>query len=322
MVTLSLSGTPENATYEWTIEGKPISKSPSLDFGTTGLEPGAYKVGLTVSAAEYDDATAGTTITVRPYGAPSGTLSVSPREIWAGEKATVAANFNPGQCGGALGPAVFAATGGSVSGSQFDSTEVRFDPGATSEQRKTVTIQAKVNDDKGSGTAQATVVVKKQALAKRLPDIVFPTGNARVNNCGKRVLLEELKAVIESDPTGKVILVGHVSEKEAGKAGLDQQRALNAAAVISAGQGVCYGFAASQILVSAAGSADNGVDYQSRFCGSTQELPGALVKESESNAKYQRAEVWFVPTGGALPASLKDYKDAATLSVSSLGCPK
>ena len=220
---------------------------------------------------------------------------------------------------------MFTASEGSISGNQFDSSEVQFDPGSTSEQRKTITVVARVADGKGEGTAQAALVVKKPAvtLPRRLPDIIFPTASARVNNCGKRVLLEELKAMIDGDPNGKVVFVGHVSEREAGKAGLDQQRALNAAAVISAGQGVCSGFAASKILVGAAGAADNGADYQSHFCGTTQELPGSLVKEGESDAKFRRVEVWFVPSSGAQPpASVKDYKDAASLSVSSLGCPR
>jgi len=322
-VTLAPSGMPQGAEYQWTIEGQPISTGPSLDFGSTGREPGNYNVRVTVAAPEYNESTTATTITIRPYQAPSGTLDANPREIWAGEKVTLAANFKPGQCGGSLQAPVFEASEGSVSGSQFDSSAVQFDPGATAEQRKTVTISAKVSDGKGSGSAQTTLMIKKQAVAKRLPDIVFPASSARVNNCGKRVLLEDLKAVLQTDPTGKVILVGHVSEKEAAtKAGLDQARALNAAAVLSAGQGICYNFAASQIVVSGAGAADNGVDFQSHFCGSTQEVPGSLVKESENDAKFRRVEVWFVPTGGAIPASLKDAKDAASLSVSGLGCPR
>src|SRR5688572_29847588 len=100
-------------------------------------------------------------------------------------------------------------------------------------------------------------------MARRLPDIIFPSGSARVNNCGKRVLLEELKTAIAADSSGKVVLVGHTSAKEAGKSGLDRQRALNAAAVLSAGSGVCTAFPASQILVEAAGAVDNGVAFQS-----------------------------------------------------------
>ena len=60
------------------------------------------------------------------------------------------------------------------------------------------------------------------------------------------MLLEELKASIESDSTGTVVLVGHVSPSEAGKVDLDQRRVMNAAAVISAGEGVCYNFPAAE----------------------------------------------------------------------------
>src|SRR5262249_25900393 len=158
----------------------------------------------------------------------SGNLQVSPAEIWAGQRATLAATFAPGQCGGDLRAPVYSASEGSVSGNQFDSTEIRFDPASATEQRKVITVVAKVTYGKGEGSAQAALVVKKAApvMTKRFPDIVFPNGNARVNNCGKRVLLEELKTATDADPTGQVVLVGHLSEKEAGRSGLDQQRAL------------------------------------------------------------------------------------------------
>ena len=324
-VTISPKATlPDDANFEWKVQGQPISKARSLEFGATGRDPGDYKVDLTITAPDYNTATAAGTITVRDYRAPSGSVEASPQEIWFGQKATLSANFAPGQCGGNLRGPVFAASEGAVAGNQFDSSEVQFDPGSTSEQRKTITITARVADEKGQASAQTSLVVKKApaTMAKRLPDIIFPAGSARVNNCGKRVLLEELKALIESNSGGKVVLVGHISEKDTGKSGLDQQRALNAAAVISAGTGVCYGYSASQILVGAVGAADNGVDYQSHFCGTSPELPGSLVNESESDARARRVEVWFVPSGGAVPPSAKDYRDAASLSVSTLGCPR
>ena len=323
-ITLSPSGPiPDGATYQWTIDGQPISQGNNLDFGASGRTPGTYKVGLTVAANEYNDAAAAGTVTVRDYGDISGNIEVVPPEIWAGDKATLSLRISPGKCAPKLNDPRFTAAEGSISGAIFDSTDVQFDPGSNSEQRKSVPVVAHLTGDK-EGTVQAAVIVKKAAvvLAKRLPDIVFPKGNARVNNCGKRVLLEDLRAMLERDPSGKVVLVGHVSESEAGKTGLDQQRALNAAAVISAGQGICYSFAPAQILVGTVGAADNGVDYQSNFCGSTQELPGSTVKESENDSKLRRVEVWFVPANGAVPASTATYTAAASLAVSSLGCPK
>ena len=200
---------PDGASYQWSIDGEPVSKQASFEFGTTGRESRAYKLGLTVSAPEYNDTTLERIVTIGAYQPPSGAIEASPREIWAGEKASLSANFNPGHCGGELGSPVFTASEGSISGNQFDSSEVQFDPGSTSEQRKTITVAARVADGKGEGTAQAALVVKKPAatLPRRLPDIIFPTASARVNNCGKRVLLEELRGLTDGDPNGKVVFV-------------------------------------------------------------------------------------------------------------------
>jgi outer membrane protein OmpA-like peptidoglycan-associated protein/opacity protein-like surface antigen len=303
-----------------------VSKvSPPAGLPEGAATAGAYTVALNVSAEGYNPASAQTTVTVRGYTAPSGTVSASPAEIWVGEKATLAANFTPGQCGGTLGPVAFASAEGSVNGNVFDSTGVQFDPANTSEQQKTIAITAKVADDQGSGSAQTSVVVKQKAAiaAKRFPDIVFPKNSARVNNCGKRVLLEELKSSLDNDPNGHVVFVGHVSSNEPAGVDLGLNRALNAAAVISAGAQICLGFSASNILVASAGAADNGVDFQPYFCeSSTGEIQGNLVKEADSEAKNRRVEVWFVPAGGATPASVQGSHSAVELNVKNLGCPR
>jgi len=328
-VTISPSAqTPEGATYQWTVNGQATASSRTLDFGTTGRQAGTYRIGLTTTAPGYNEVTAGTTITVREYRPPTGSLQVNPGEVFVGDPATLSVSVTPGQCGGTLRPTQVSATEGSVTQTGYDSSAVQFDPANPAEQRKTVRLVAQFADDKGQYRAEGSIVVKKRGAvaAKRLPDIIFPASSARVNNCGKRVLLEELKAITDTDATGKVILVGHSAANESGVSGLDQKRALNAAAVISAGQGICSNFPASQIAVSTVGSTDNGVDYQSYFCGTStnaevHERPGQSVK-AEEEAKYRRVEVWFVPTGGANPASLKDSSDAASLSVANLGCPR
>ena len=171
------------------------------------------------------------------------------------------------------------------------------------------------------------MVVKQAALlsARQLPDVLFARQSDRVNNCGKRVLLEELRGLTDSDPSGRVVLVGHIADGERSSQDLDMKRALNAAAVISAGQGVCTAFPASQILLNAAGSRDNGVGFQSNFCGGSTvvaERPGQNVTASDDAAKYRRVEVWFVPSGGTLPTSGEGAKNAATSGVSKLGCPR
>jgi hypothetical protein len=326
-VAVTPSGTlPEGAMVQWTINGEPVSQTQKLDFGGTGRDPGPYKIGLKVTAQGYNDASAETTISVLGYVPPSGTLTVSPGEISLGDKATLAASFKSGQCGGTLGPVMFAATEGTIRGDQFDSTSVQLAPPTNTEQRRTITIAANVSDERGSGSAQANVVVKQAALlsARQLPDVLFAKQSDRVNNCGKRVLLEQLRGLTEGDPTGKVVLVGHIAEGETSRE-LDMKRALNAAAVISAGQGVCTAFPAAQIFVTGASSKDNGTPYQSNFCGGStavSERPGQAVAANDDAAKYRRVEVWFVPSGGMLPSSAEGANPAATSGVAALGCPR
>jgi len=315
---------PDGANIKWTVGGEPISQSPSFEFGATGRQPGSYRIGLAVAAEGYNDASAETTVTVQDYVPPSGSVSASPAEIFAGDAATLDASFRSGQCGGALGPTTFTASEGSIRGNRFDSSGIRFDPPGASEQRKTITVTARVNDESGSGSAEGTVIVKQRAAlaAQRLPDIAFQQGSNRVNNCGKRVLLEDLKNRFDADPGGRVVFVGHIAQSEAASMELDLKRALNSAAVISAGQGVCTQFPASQILVKGAGAADNGVDFQPYFCGASAATAGRPGQQPSEEAKYRRVEVWFVPSGGMLPASASDAKEATTLGVSRLGCPR
>src|SRR5262249_18951862 len=148
----------------------------------------------------------------------------------------------------------------------------------------------------------------------------FLQGSDRVNNCGKRVLLEDLRNRFAADPNGRVVLVGHMAQNEQSMAGLDLKRAMNGAAVINAGLGICSRGPAAQVLVKGTGATDNGVDFQPNFCAASagiSERPGQAVTESE-DAKTRRLEVWFVPAGGTLPASANGTRDAGALNVSSL----
>jgi hypothetical protein len=145
--------------------------------------------------------------------------------------------------------------------------------------------------------------------------VLFSDNNSRVNNCGKRILLEQLRSYTERDSTGTVGLVGHNSSDEK-QADLAQARALNAAAVITAGTGVCLSIPGSQVQVSAPGVEQYGVSFESSFCQSS-------VRGGTSEAgEMRRVEVWFVPTGGNLPSSVTNNQSASSLPVSGLGCPK
>ena len=148
----------------------------------------------------------------------------------------------------------------------------------------------------------------------RLPDVLFTNGNSRVNNCGKRILLEQLRAYYERDSSGTVALVGHSAPDET-KANLAQERASNAAAIVSAGTGVCLSIPATQVQVSWPGAEQNGVPFEAGFCRSSVGPVGPYTD-------MRRVEVWFVPSGGQLPSSVTNAQSVSTLSLGSLGCPK
>jgi outer membrane protein OmpA-like peptidoglycan-associated protein len=318
------SNAPDSASYQWTINGESTSQAKVLTFGTNGREAGNYNIGLSISAPGFNTGTGTTSVTVRAYVPPSGSASASPSEVYVGEISTISANFT-NQCDGPVQPPVCTASEGSVSGMTYSSASVQFDASISGDQQKNVTITCTAKDDRSSGTATTSIVVKKKAnlQAIRLPDIVFARNNARVNNCGKRVLLEELKTYLDRDPTGKVVLVGHIDAGELKKLRLDEHRALNAAAIISAGKGICLNFNPSQIMVQSSGEDQGGADFKPYFCeASVTERGGSRVTAADKRAEYRRVEVWFVPTNGMMPASAGSAKDASSLGVGTLGCPK
>jgi outer membrane protein OmpA-like peptidoglycan-associated protein len=314
------------AAYAWTVNGAAASGDTSFTFDTTGTSAGSYTIAAAVRNAGFNPGTGSTSVNVREYRQPSGSASASPASIPVGGTSSLTSSFT-GQCGGTIKqPATYSAAEGSISGDTFNSGGVSVPPGS----QKSVTITATTTDEKGGrGTATTTVTVTNAALPllTRLPDILFAPGSSRVNNAGKRVLLEQLKAYLDRDPTGHVVFVGHFVDNEPKPRGrgvnpLDEQRALNAAAVISAGKGICLGFAPSQIMLAWTGSNQNGVDFNPFFDAGSKERAGSVVKESDPNAKYRRVEVYFVPTGAKDPTTVTGLKDAAGLDVAKLGCPK
>jgi outer membrane protein OmpA-like peptidoglycan-associated protein len=315
-VTAVAGNAPHNQlSYMWSVNGQPAGQQSSFTFNSTGKGPGAYHVAVKVNGNEFNPASAETTINVREYQPPTSTVQANPAEIHFGDMSTISANFT-GQCGGPIQPPTFTASEGTIQGDQFTSASMQFDPNNKAEQRKTVTITAKAADNKSTGTATTTIDVVKEATpaaAIRLPDVLFPQNSSRVNNCGKRILLEQLRSYFERDPGGTVVLVGHSSSDET--ADIAQKRAQNAAAVITAGTGVCLAIPKTQVEVSWPGTEQNGVGFESGFCQSS-------VGAASVASQMRRVEVWFVPSGGKLPASVTNNQSASTLSLSGLGCPR
>jgi outer membrane protein OmpA-like peptidoglycan-associated protein len=148
--------------------------------------------------------------------------------------------------------------------------------------------------------------------------------NSRVNNCGKRLLLETLTPMLRNDPGATVILIGHHDERETGARGarLDMERVNNAAAVISAGKGICPSLDLSRIKVKAAGT-DQAAQTRPALCGtSVTERSGAEVRANDDRAQFRRVEVWFVPSGAAMPPGITGLTDASSADITKLGCPR
>jgi hypothetical protein len=317
-----LSANHSDVGYQWTVNGQPAGHGSTLEFGGSSAAPGTYSVAVTASGNAYQPATSNATIAILEQRPPTGTIQANPVELAAGQRSTLSANFE-GQCCAPIGAPAFSASAGSVSGNEFDSSGVAFDPSDHSEQRRVVTITAKATDrcnNEGTATTSITVIQKATAASVRLPDVLFPAGSSRVNNCGKRVLLEQLRTYFERDPAGKAVLVGHNATNETAP-NLAEDRARNAAAVITAGTGICLSLPADQVLVSAPGPDQKGVDFEPNFCGaSVLEQRGSAVSSADHMAQFRRVEVWFVPSGAEPPKSLGDYRASGAMHIS--GCPK
>ena len=303
-------------TYAWTVNGQPAGEGQSLLFAAAGKNRGTYDITLNVNGANVNLASATTTIAVNVYRPPKGFVKAHPARIYSGEKARLSAGFQ-GQCGGPVQAPAFTASEGSVRGGRFDSAGVRFDPANKAEQRRIVTIRASAADRKNIGieSTDIEVIKKAEVEAIRLPDVMFSANDARVNNCGKRILLEKLRSYTDRDSEGAVVLLGYNSSDEQ-VAGLDRQRALNAAAVITAGTGVCLSIPRSQVQVGWSGPDPGGIGFESGFCASSVRAGSSIT------AKSRRVAVWFVPTGAQPPALAAKHREAASLPVEPVGCPR
>jgi len=191
------------------------------------------------------------------------------------------------------------------------------------EQTKTITLTATATDAKGqSARATANLTVNLTPQAKRYDDIVFQNNNARVNNCGKRILLEQVTPDLRNDPGAKVILIGHRDNGERVALRIDDKRVANAAAILSAGKGICPSLDLSRILVHSAGT-DQASQTRPSLCGSSvQERSGQAIRDNDQRAQYRRVEVWVVPSGAAMPEGTAGFGNPPDRETKALGCPR
>ncbi|HWQ54985.1 MAG TPA: outer membrane beta-barrel protein [Bryobacteraceae bacterium] len=314
--------------YQWMVNGQPVSGATGASFDLpTADSPGDKTVTVRVSAGETSKTSEPVTVRVKEYSAPTVQFAVTPSTIPFGEKVPLNATAKASECGGQT-TVTYSASEGTVSGNTFDAGTVAFDPAnRLKQQTKVIKLTATATDQKGgTSSAVSDVTVTLSPEARRLDDIVFPANSARVNNCAKRLLLEQLTPMLREDPNATVILIGHRDEREKGRAAarLDRARALNAAAVLSAGTGICPQLELSRVKVGSVGS-DQSSPVKPLLCGAStdvKERSGQTVRSSDQRAQFRRVEVWIVPGGAAMPAGVTGVQDAPASEVQKLGCPK
>lgn len=322
-------------TYKWKVNGQPMGgNSPELTF--TPDRSGDYKVEMDVEAENTPNHPVRTasasplSLNVQPYNPPTvSNVTANPAALQYGQTSTLSAQGAGSAC--STISFLWSVTEGSVANpasatTTFDSKSVRFEQGGKI-QSKTVTATAKVTDDRGaSATGTARIKVDYIPSAIRFSDIIFSKNSARVNNCGKRVLLEEV-APKAADPDYEIVLVGHIDQDEVSKtkrpSTLDMQRVANAYAVLTAGGGTCANVDTSRIKVDWVG-AEQVSDMQPGLCGTStrapaQERAGQMVSTADQN---RRVEVWLVPKGTKMPAAFKSAKEIDAKLLKRLKCPK
>ena len=328
--------------YRWTVDGQNAGTN-STSFSYTPTGGGSHTIGLTVldNITQLTKQAAPVTLTVNEHSAPTITANADKTDLQVGDKAMLYPHPQAGNCPGTLSVA-WAASDGSVSGvdpATFDSSTVAFDSNNPGSQTKQVVVTATVTDSAG-GTASApvTINVSKQPVAVRQDDIIFPTSNSRVNNCGKRLLIDVVYPALTSGQYQNydVVLVGHMGNEPpvreprgrrrrgaaAASADFATERAMHTAEILASGLGICPkpGIDPSRIRISTVGPSQ-GADFRKPICAaSIKERRASRITASDDTLKDQRVEIWFVPKGAPAPSTAPNAQPAPD-SIKAV-CPK
>ncbi|MBV9085628.1 MAG: hypothetical protein JOZ62_23385, partial [Acidobacteriaceae bacterium] len=190
-----------------------------------------------------------------------------------------------------------------------------------------------------TATGSTTITVNYTPPFVRLGDVVYAKNNARVNNCGKRILIDEAAPRL-SGGDYNIIIVGHRDNDERENAAapqarrgrrrrqppmpLDELRALNAAAVLSGGTATCGKVDPSRVKVDWVGTEQTS-DPNPSLCGTSnvpaqKERRGSATTEADKN---RRVEVYLVPAGSqTMPPAVKNARPLPDDVMKTIGCPK
>ena len=319
--------------YAWKANGQPVgTNNPDLSY--TPNNAGDFQFEVEVSDAT-DPAriirVGPKTFSIQDYVLPKiNGVTASPSEvnITSDESASptvlLAADVLSSACGGNLTYKWTVSEGNlkNTAGpsATFDTASLSFEAGLG--QTKTITATVTATDETGqSASKSGSFTVNYPAQFKRLADVIFAKNSARVNNCGKRILIEQ--AAPQAGAAFDIILVGHRSSDESDSS-LDRKRLLSVAAVLTADHRVCANLDLSQIRIYAAAT-EQISQPDPGLCGTsnipqTAERRGAEVSQTD---KERRVEVYLVPKGSqVLPPAARNVAVLPSVRVKALGCPK
>jgi outer membrane protein OmpA-like peptidoglycan-associated protein/outer membrane protein W len=326
--------------YQWNVNGNNQGGNSS-DYTFTPTSSGDFRIGLRISDTAATDAASPVdanplSIHVGVYNRPNVSgVTANPSELERGQTAALHVNATGSECSGRLNYN-WAASEGAISGTgpdaQFNSNSVSFNEADRSRpQSKQITVTATVTDAKGgSGTASTNLTVNYPAQVKHFGDIVFPKDSARVNNCGKRILIEQLYPLLTANSNYDVVLVGHIDSSEAPRGrsrrnrDLDRRRVMQTAAVLSGGTGTCASLDTTRIKGAWVGTTQESESLPTSCAISTaapKERRGAAIQDT-NEAKNRRVEIWLVPKGMPLPSAARDAKDLPDAELKRIGCPR
>jgi hypothetical protein len=340
-------------TYSWKLNDQvQDATGPELTF--TPNNAGDFKVEVVITDSTSTpprSVTAGPlTLSVREYAKPqiasvaAQPLSLSCTSDSNGTHSTsLTAQASGSACGGAL-TYKWSVSEGSLTNadratSSFDSSSLNFEGGSQA-QSKSITATLVVSDETGQSATQTTsFTVNCPPQFKRLSDIVFAKDKARVNNCGKRVLVDQAapqagsnydivlvahRAADENNSSASGTRSGRRAQRAAAARALDEQRALNAAAVLTGGHGVCGTLDPAQVKIDWVGT-DSTSTPDPALCG-TSNLPAAKERRGSQVTeldKDRRVEVYLVPRNSStLPPAVKNARPLPENDLRILGCPK
>jgi len=219
--------------YSWTASGGKISgKDSTASVDTTGLAPGSYTAGATITDGHKGQAScqASFTIKERPKNPPQMSCSASSSSVRAGTPVSVSCSCsspdNAPDYPVTTSISNWSASSGAISGSgntaTLDTTGASAGP---------ITATATCTDSRGlssRGTASVNVEVPPPPpQASKLNEITFKRNSARVDNTAKAIL-DDVALRLQREADSHAVIVGFAEPKELKPEKLAAERAANA----------------------------------------------------------------------------------------------